>query len=86
MFDNICQDLFSKSNRAAKLLSDLPNALPMSALSSYTAVPLLSAVAAWVCPRHTRLAQLLAGALGCLLGTLVGALDEKNRSNLSPTI
>eukprot|EP00913_Durusdinium_trenchii_P034125 g31939.t1 len=32
----IFEDLFSKSNRAAKLLSDLPNALPMSALSALT--------------------------------------------------
>lgn len=77
----IFEDLFSKSNRAAKLLSDLPNALPMSALSSYTAVPLLSAVAAWVCPRHTRLAQLLAGALGCLLGTLVGAFLKQAKKD-----
>ena len=66
-------DLFQKSNRAGKVLANLPAALPMSVLSTYTAVPLLSVVAAVVCPKHTRLAQFLAGSLGCLLGTLVGA-------------
>ncbi|CAJ1378130.1 unnamed protein product [Effrenium voratum] len=45
----------------------------MMVLSTYSAVPLFSVLAAMVCPRHTRLAQGLAAALGCLLGTLVGA-------------
>ena len=67
------EDLFQKSNRAGKVLANLPSALPMSVLSSYTAVPLLSILAAALCPKHTRLAQFLAGSLGCLLGTLVGA-------------
>ena len=67
------EDLFQNSNRAGKVLANLPSAMPMSVLSTYTAVPLLSILAAALCPKHTRLAQFLAGSLGCLLGTLVGA-------------
>jgi len=77
----IFEDLFQRSNLAGRVLANLPSAVPMPILSVYTALPLLAALAAAVCPRHTRLAQGLASALGCLLGTLVGAFLKQGKKD-----
>lgn len=67
LFDSVSE----RSKAAARFLAGLK--VPMPLLSVYTALPTLSVLAAVLCPRHTRLARGLAGALGCLLGTMAGS-------------
>lgn len=53
----------------------------MALLSTYTALPIFTAVAATLVPSPTRLAQCLAGALGCLLGTAAGTVLERAKKD-----
>jgi len=75
------QDVFERSQAAARTLAGLPEALPMPLLSAYTVLPGLSLLAALLCPSKTRLARGLAGALGCLVGTIVNGLLKQAKKD-----
>lgn len=71
--------LLERSGKAGKSLAGLPPSLPMPLLSTWTAVPVFSSLAAVFTPSRVQLARVLAGALGVLFGTVAGAFLERSK-------
>jgi len=77
LFDGLQQ----RSSRVGRVIAGLPEQLPTVLLSAYTAVPLLTVLGVALCPSPTRLAQCLAGALGCLMGTAAGTVLDRAKKD-----
>lgn len=74
-------DMGKRGSLVARALDSFPKQLPMVLLSTYTAVPILSAAAAALCPNPARPVRALAAALGCLVGTVAGSFLDRAKKD-----
>lgn len=75
------REMWQQGGMVARTLDGLPKQLPMVLLSSYTAVPFLSAAGLVLCPHPARPVQVLAAAVGGFAGTLAGSYLEYRKKD-----